>query len=84
MEKTRALTQREIAELTYALAIARNKNDRHAEECGTEEIGAQDSAMAGHYKAERERYETAADVDATLVDLVLSGRIVVLREGQDG
>jgi hypothetical protein len=78
MPNIRELTQREIAELTYALAIARNKNDRHAEECGAEELNAQDSAMAGHYKAERERYETAADVDATLVDLILGGKIVVI------
>lgn len=80
MERTRILTQRELSELTYALALATNKNNRHAVECSLGELEASDSDALEDYKAERERFEEAVCVDQTLVGLVVGGRIVVLEE----
>ena len=60
MERTRILTQRELSELTYALALATHKNNRHAIECSLGELEASDSDALEDYKAERERF---ADVD---------------------
>lgn len=78
MERTRKLTQREISELVYALALAVRKNNTHASECGLEAALANDAAAQANYVAECERYSDAAEIDAILIDQIIAGEVVIL------
>ena len=86
MERTRKLTQREISELVYALALAVRKNNTHASECGLEAALANDAAAQANYVAEYERYSDAAEIDAILIDQIIAGEVVILvkNEEQEG
>ena len=83
MGKTRALTAQEKHELIYALAIARNANNRHARECGGEAAHVQDEQISANLTAEANRYTDWADLDEILQDLVSIGKIVILTEGEE-
>ena len=78
MERTRKLTQREISELVYALALAARKNNVHASECGIESATANDAGAQADYAAECARYRDAAEIDAILIDQIVAGEVVIL------
>ena len=78
MERTRKLTQREISELVYALALAVRKNNVHASECGIEASMANDAGAQADYAAECARYRDAAEIDAILIDQIVAGEVVIL------
>ena len=78
MANIRQLTQREISELVYALALAARKNNTHASECGLEAALANDAAAQADYVAECARYRDAAEIDAILIDQIVAGEVVIL------
>lgn len=78
MERTRKLTQREISELVYGLALAVRKNNTHASECGLEAALANDAAAQADCAAECARYRDAAEIDAILIDQIVAGEVVIL------
>ena len=78
MERTMNFSHEEISELVCALALAQARNNSLAVDCSLKELAAQDSDMLEVYKAERESYSTAADIDAMLIEKVVSGKVVMI------
>lgn len=78
MKKIRKLTQLEISELVYALALAKRRNEIHASDCGKEAVLANDPIAQADYEAECTRYMTASEVDAILIDQIIEGEVVIL------
>lgn len=78
MANIRQLTQREISEFVYALALAVRKNNIHASECGIEASMANDAGAQADYAAEYARYRDAAEIDAILIDQIVTGEVVIL------
>ena len=84
MANIRQLTQREISELVYALALAVRKNNIHANECGIEASMANDAGVQADYAAECARYSDAAEIDAILINQIVSGEVVILvKKGEE-
>ena len=84
MIKMRKLLKDETAELAYALVLAAAKNQANAVECSLGELEAKDADALADYKAEREKYQAAAEIDQILAELAVGGRIVVLEEEGEG
>ena len=78
MERTTNFSHKEISELVYALALAQARNNSLAVDCSLKELSAQDSDTLEDYKAERASYSAAADIDAMLIEKVVSGKVVMI------
>ena len=82
MTKTRVLNETEKMELIYALTLAAKNNSKHAKESKRDAENAHHVQEQIDLEAMVEKYDLYERIDRDFVELIRSGRIVIVEEDE--